>query len=123
MNRKMLKNTTNYEKGLIGEKKAAWLLRIKGYKILQTRYKTPYGEIDIIAKKGKTIALVEVKSRPDIETADQSIHYKQIRRILAAARQWAFKEKRYSNYKLRLDAIIVLPKRFPIHIIDYFLIY
>ena len=56
-----------YARGLVAEGIAAWLLRLKGYRVLATRYRTPLGEIDIVARRGKVLAFVEVKARPTVE--------------------------------------------------------
>ena len=54
--------------GEAGEALAARLLRKRGYKILETNYRNPLGEIDLIARDGDTLVFVEVKAR-------QSLHF------------------------------------------------
>lgn len=114
---------TNYRKGVRAERYAAWYLRFKGYKIMAQRYKTPYGEVDIIAKRGKVIAIIEVKARMNEELARQAITYKGGKRILAAAKHWLSKQSNLTTYKIRFDVVFICPKRLPIHITDYFLLY
>jgi len=63
---------------------AASALVLKGYSILELRYKTPMGEIDIIARRGKLIAFVEVKARASIEDAVNAITHKARQRICMA---------------------------------------
>jgi putative endonuclease len=58
---------------------------MKGYRIAQMRYKTPVGEIDLIARKGKTIIFVEVKIRPSLDEALYAIHKKNRDRVTRAA--------------------------------------
>lgn len=70
-----------YLKGQRGELIASLYLRCKGYKILENRFKTPVGEIDLLASKGKTLVAVEVKSRNSLEIAAFSITSTQKRRI------------------------------------------
>ena len=53
-----------FEIGLLGEKKAAFYLRMRGMRILEKRYRTPHGEIDLIAREKDTLVFVEVKTRP-----------------------------------------------------------
>ena len=74
-----------YRRGLRQEAMAAWWLRLKGYRILEHRYKTPHGEIDLIAKKGLLIAFVEIKARPDADAAAYAITPHQQARIRQAA--------------------------------------
>ncbi len=114
---------TSYSKGLRAEHYAAWYLRFKGYKILARRYKTRKGEVDIIAKRGKVIAIIEVKARKDLEMAKQAITYRGAKRILAAARYWLYKQGDLSRFKIRFDVVFICPRHFPIHIKDYFLLY
>jgi putative endonuclease len=76
---------TSYSKGVVAETKAKNFLSALGYEILNTRYKTPYGEIDIIAMKGATLHIIEVKTRPSIQQARESISKKQQERIANAA--------------------------------------
>ncbi len=94
-----------------------WLM-IKGYRILNTRFKTKVGEIDIIAKKGKTIAIVEVKARKLETTALESINTKQRRRIERSTELWLKKSGYIHTISPRFDIIAIVPKRFPIHIKD-----
>jgi putative endonuclease len=60
---------TNYLRGMVAEIYAIVILTLKGYRVLAWRYKTPVGEVDIVARRGRTIAFIEVKLRPDTETA------------------------------------------------------
>ena len=62
-----------YARGLVAEGIAAWVLRLKGYRVLATRYRTPLGEIDIVARRGKVLAFVEVKARPTVEAGLEAI--------------------------------------------------
>ena len=71
-----------YRRGLFAETVAALLLRLKGYAIVARRYKTPVGEIDLVALKGKRLAFIEVKRRKTKEDAAAAAHH-QGRAILA----------------------------------------
>ena len=62
-----------HARGLVAESIAGWLLRLKGYRVLATRYRTPLGEIDIVARRGKVLAFVEVKARPSLEAGLEAI--------------------------------------------------
>ncbi len=94
-----------FKRGLQAERYARFYLMLKGYRILEQRYKTPVGEIDIIAKRGKTFAFIEVKARTDITKAIESITPAQRRRIERAASLYASNLK--ANPPLRFDAILV----------------
>ena len=72
-------------RGRRGEALAAWYLRLKGWRILAKRVKTPRGEIDLIARRGNVVAFVEVKWRASGAELDHSIDAYRLRRVLAAA--------------------------------------
>ena len=76
---------TNHEKGVQAEKRAALWLEAKGYEILEQRYKTPMGEIDLIIKRGDVIAFVEVKARKTKGEALESITPRARKRIIQTA--------------------------------------
>lgn len=73
MNKTNNQKQKTYQRGLHAETVAVWFLRLKGYKILVRRYKTKVGEIDIIARRGNKIIFTEVKARPSIDIALESI--------------------------------------------------
>ncbi len=75
-----------YDTGLWAEKLAALYLILKGYRILETRYKTPMGEIDIIALKNHTVVFCEVKRRKTADEALFAVHGRNRARIVNAAR-------------------------------------
>jgi putative endonuclease len=101
--------------GLTAESIAALLLCLKGYAILDRRFMVSGGEIDLIAKKGGTIAFVEVKARADLEIAAISIDATKRRRIARAARVWLARNPWAAGLTLRGDAIFVAPRRLPRH--------
>ncbi len=106
--------------GLGAESRAAWLLRLKLYRILARRFKVPGGEIDLIAIKGGTIAFIEVKARGTLASALESITQAQQRRIGNAARAWLSRHPEHLALTLRFDAIFVAPGRWPVHIANAF---
>ncbi len=73
-----------YRKGHRGEWLAAAALMLKGYRILARRYRTPVGEIDLIARRGSLVIIVEVKARPTLEEAMEAVGALAQRRIDAA---------------------------------------
>ena len=106
---------TSYKKGHLCEELAIWLLRLKGYRILKRRYKTPFGELDILARRGKTLVAVEVKYRSTERAALESIQKKQQSRINNAFLFFT-QEIKWCPSIHRLDVICVTPWRFPLHI-------
>ena len=101
--------------GLNAETIAAALLRLKGYSILARRYAVSGGEIDLIAKRGDSIAFVEVKARGRLGAAAESITAAKRRRIGRAARVWLARNPWAAGFTLRGDAIFVAPRRLPRH--------
>ncbi|WP_202899049.1 YraN family protein [Ahrensia sp. 13_GOM-1096m] len=105
-----------YRKGHRGEWLAAQCLRLKGFRIVAKRFKTKSGEVDIIARRGKLILMVEVKARDNVEQAMDAVTQTALRRIAAAGDEWLIKQKNYASLSIRYDLIACLPRRWPIHI-------
>ena len=93
--------------GLLSEKIATIFLILKGYQILERRYKTAFGEIDIIAKKFNSIIFVEVKARKTATNIEALLRPTQVKRILKAAELFIAKNSRFSNHEQRFDFIEV----------------
>lgn len=98
-------------RGRFAETLGVVYLQLMGYRILKRRYKTAFGEIDIVAIKGKTLVAIEVKSRPDYAQGLESILKNQKKRIMKALEFLLMKEHKYSHMQLRLDVICVYPFR------------
>jgi len=105
-----------YRKGHRGEWLAALALMLKGYRIVARRYRTPLGEIDLIARRGKLVAIVEVKARPTLAEAMEAVSYTAQRRIDAAADLWLARQPDYARLSLRYDLVAILPGRWPVHV-------
>jgi putative endonuclease len=101
--------------GLKAESLAVLLLRLKGYSIVARRYTISGGEIDLIARRGDSIAFVEVKARADLEAAADAISATKRRRIARAARVWLARNPWAAGLTLRGDAVFVAPRRLPRH--------
>ncbi|MEL6287622.1 MAG: YraN family protein [Pseudomonadota bacterium] len=67
---------------------AAGSLMLRGYRILALRYRTRVGEIDIIARRGRRIAFIEVKARAALDDALFAITPTLSRRVMAASEVW-----------------------------------
>ena len=109
-----------YRRGLFAERLAAWYLRTRFYRILAHRYKTPVGEIDLVARRGRTIVFVEVKNRASETQALDAVGGTARRRIARAAELWLAAHPDAAGFDLRFDVVIVLPGRLPRHLIAAF---
>ena len=106
--------------GRFAEAVAAVFLMLKGYQILGFRLKTPAGEIDLLARKGRTLAVVEVKRRATVEIALASVAPTQRDRLLRAARTLAARRTGLRHLALRLDLIALAPGQLPRHVPNIF---
>jgi len=109
-----------YRWGLSAEFRAAWFLRLKGYRILARRFKVARGEIDLIALKRGTLVFVEVKARTLERDALEAVGPRTRSRLQAAADGWGQKYVYYQSFPWRYDIIAIVPGRWPLHVIDAF---
>ena len=103
-----------YRRGIHAEMLVAAVYMAFGHRILGRRFKTPVGEIDLIAIKGRRVAFIEVKRRVTIEDAEDAITLKMRRRVRRAADLWLAHNHRYQGYDVGFDLVFVVPWRFPI---------
>lgn len=96
---------------------AVMLLRLKGYRVLNQRFKCSTGEIDVIAQKKDLVIFVEVKARQSVTEAFESITLKQRSRIETAASVW-LQQQASQEFACRFDVIAVAPGRVPAHMMD-----
>jgi putative endonuclease len=102
-----LRGQKAHRRGLLAEKFAELALLCKGYRILARRYRTPFGEVDLIAKKGSTIAFVEVKARGDLGLAGGAITIKNWQRVERAAQYYLKYHRMEAAITIRLDAMLI----------------
>jgi putative endonuclease len=114
------KRVRAYRHGLLAESLAALLLRLKGNRILARRYKTPVGEIDLIALKGKRLAFVEVKQRARFEDEGFVLPARSRRRIIRAAQYWLAGHPDFAGHDLAFDVVLSAPWSWPKYIADAF---
>jgi putative endonuclease len=102
--------------GISAENRAAAFLIVKGFRILARRWRSPLGEIDIVARRRQLLVFVEVKARPSLEEAAESVNLRQRRRIAAAAEIWLAAYSDDTIRDIRFDAVLVAPGKIPRHI-------
>jgi len=104
--------------GLHAEVVAALYLRLKLYCILHMRYAAGGGEIDIVARRGRTVIFVEVKLRADRDAAAEAIGAVKRRRMARAVAAWRMRNPWSAAFVLRGDAVLMAPWRWPRHVQD-----
>lgn len=102
--------------GHAAEWRAVWRLRLAGFSILARRYKTRLGEIDIVARRGRVLAIVEVKARADRDNAALSLSPGQRLRIERAAQALVARHPQLGVCDLRFDLMLVGRGRWPQHV-------
>lgn len=113
-------NKKTYQFGILSEKIAMIFLRLKGYRILAWRYKTRFGEIDIVAKKNREIVVVEVKARKKDGNFEEILRSRQINRMMVAAQCFVSKNPRFYDHNVRFDFIFVNKFFWPKHYKNFF---
>ncbi len=107
-----------YLRGHAAERRCALLLRCMGWRIPARRYRTPVGEIDLIAKRGNIVAAIEIKARRTLTGALEAVTPRQQRRIERAAAAFLSQHPKWSNLGFRFDVMAVTPWRLPKHVTD-----
>ena len=106
-------------RGRRAEHYAALWLQLKGYKLLESRFKCHVGEVDLILRRGRTLAFVEVKQRPVLSDAQMAVTAQNWRRIAMAAEVWAAQHPLAANLDWRYDLVAITPRSFPKHYRDF----
>lgn len=102
-------------RGRKAEMLAAWWLRLRGWRILARRARVPGGEVDLVARRGRTVAFVEVKQRNSENAAANSLDEYRLRRVAVAAERLAPRFAREGD-DIRIDAIFLVPGKWPRHL-------
>jgi putative endonuclease len=105
------------KRGRGAETLACWYLRLKGWRILARRARVPGGEVDIVARRGGTLAFVEVKARASEAAAAFALDEWRLRRVAVAAERLAPRYMRAGD-DIRIDALFIVPRRLPMHLPD-----
>jgi putative endonuclease len=109
-----------FQTGISAETRAAAFLIAKGYRILARRFRTPFGEIDIVARRRNLLAFIEVKARERLDDAAYAVTPRQQSRIIAAAQGWLMAHPEHADFDLRFDAMLIAPKSLPRHLLAAF---
>jgi putative endonuclease len=104
-------------RGRRGQAFAGWWLRLQGWRIVARRVKTPRGDVDLIARRGRTVLLLEVKWRSTVIERDRAIDDYRLRRVVAAVEAIAHRYLRDGDNP-RIDVLLLAPRRWPRHIVD-----
>jgi putative endonuclease len=105
-----------WRRGRWAERFAALALMLKGYRVLARSVRTPLGEIDIVAVRGRRIAFFEVKRRATRAEAEAAIGIRQRQRVRRAADLWIARNRKYAEHERGFDLVFVLPRRWPQHL-------
>jgi putative endonuclease len=106
--------------GLSAESRAAAYMIARGYRILARRFRTPVGEIDIVAGRRNTLVFIEVKARDTLDAAAEAVTGRNKQRIVAAAEFWLSQHPDDVTRDMRFDAVLVAPGKLPRHIAGAF---
>ena len=107
-----MKRAEAEQRGRRAEVLAAWWLRLLGWRILAQRVKLKAGVVDLIARKGRTVAFIVVKWRKDAWQLGASIDAHRLRRVARAAEVLAAKYAGPGD-ELRIDVILMAPGKWP----------
>jgi putative endonuclease len=111
----MLARQRAQRRGRLAEWMCLWHLRLRGWRIVARGWRCPSGEIDILARRGKVLAVIEVKSRGELVTAASALAPRQRRRIVRAAEAFLTQRSDLAALDLRFDVMLVAPRRLPRH--------
>ena len=112
------KRLAAWRRGRWSEALCRLALRLKGYRILARGWRCPQGEIDIVAKRGRTVAIVEVKARRTLDAAGSALSARQRQRLEHAAATFVARHPALTGLPVRFDVMLVTPGRWPCHLAD-----
>lgn len=102
-------------RGRRAERLACWWLRLKGWRLLAERVRVNGGEVDLVMRRGKTLAFIEVKQRATVHAADWALDRQRLTRVAVAARLLAPRFRSGCNI-IRIDAVLIVPGHLPRHL-------
>ena len=104
--------------GRFAEAIAVGYLRLTGWRIVARNWRSPAGEIDIIARRRHILAMIEVKTRAHLSDAGEAIGTRQQSRIRRAASLFLARHPELASLNVRFDAILIVPWRWPVQLRD-----
>jgi putative endonuclease len=109
------------KQGRKAEARVASYLRLRGYKILETRFRTAYGEVDLIARKGKTLAFIEVKQRATQKAVEDAMDWRTEQRVMTAAEIWVARNFAImpDDFEMRFDFAAIIGVVTPVSRVRY----
>jgi putative endonuclease len=107
-----------WRRGRWAEWLCIWHLRLRGYRVLARGYRVPVGEIDIVARRGRTVAAIEVKARPSLAEAAEAVTPRQRRRVARAFEHFLAGRAHLARLDKRFDVMLVTPRRLPRHLVN-----
>jgi putative endonuclease len=114
--RKVLRGRDAQRRGRLAESLCCWHLRLRGWRILARRWRCPAGEIDILARRGGVLAIIEVKSRGEVAAAATALSRRQRRRIGRAAQAFLVSRPDLAELAPRFDVMLVGRLLLPQHL-------
>jgi len=111
-----------WQRGRTAETLCVWHLRLRGYRILARGYRVPVGEVDIIARRGRVVAAIEVKARDSFAAASEAIAPRQRRRVARAFEQFLAAHPQHGRLTLRFDVMLVGKGWLPRHLSNAWLV-
>ena len=115
MSRSTAQRRRAFLSGRRAEALCAWLLRLKGYRILARNWRTPVGEADIVARRGRLLVFVEVKARPSHGAGIEAVSPRQRRRVRRAAEVYVSAHPALAGLDMRFDIMTIAPRSWPTH--------
>jgi putative endonuclease len=105
-----------WRRGRLAEELCVWSLRLRGWRILARGWRVPVGEIDIIARRGRWVAAIEVKARDSFAAAAEAVSPRQRRRVARAFSAFLATRPDLAALAPRFDVMVILPRRWPRHL-------
>lgn len=116
--RRLQQSRTTYQTGLWAEALCCLSLRLRFYRVLATRYRSPLGEIDVVALRGNSLVVIEVKARDNHDAALSAVSRRQRQRLERAANHFLAHHAGYQKCNLRFDVMTVGRMGWPRHVVD-----
>jgi putative endonuclease len=105
-----------WRRGRFAEGCCVWWLRAKGWRVIARGFRLPVGEIDIIARRGRIVAAIEVKARDRLDAAAEAVTPRQRRRVARAFEAFLARRPDLAALDRRFDVMLLLPGRPPRHL-------